>query len=265
VNKALERARLLEERKRYREHLEQEVQERTRELRETNDRLVEYQALLQEKNQFLEALVEGMPNPVFYKTLEGTYIDCNRAFSRLTGRSTENIVGRSVHEVLPQELACLVDEATGRFPSPEEDDGAGYSCMIGMRDAEGEDRVLVLYKSYFRDRTGQRAGVVGTFLDVTELKHKEAQILHQATHDELTGLPNRMGGRPCPRWRAGNAAGGAVPGHGQFQDRQRQPGPCRGRRTAARRGRTPGGHGPPARHGGASWRRRVRDAAAPVS
>ncbi len=193
VNKALERARLLEERKRYREHLEQEVQERTRELRETNDRLVEYQALLQEKNQFLEALVEGMPNPVFYKTLEGTYIGCNRAFSRLTGRSTENIVGRSVHEVLPQELACLVDEATGRFPSPEEDDGAGYSCMIGMRDAEGEDRVLVLYKSYFRDRTGQRAGVVGTFLDVTELKHKEAQILHQATHDELTGLPNRMG------------------------------------------------------------------------
>ena len=111
VNKALERARLLEERKRYREHLEQEVQERTRELRETNERLVEYQALLQEKNQFLEALVEGMPNPVFYKTLEGTYIGCNRAFSRLIGRAQEYVVGRSVHEILPQELACRVGES----------------------------------------------------------------------------------------------------------------------------------------------------------
>ncbi|WP_353114829.1 EAL domain-containing protein [Nitratidesulfovibrio sp.] len=193
VNKALERARLLEERKRYREHLELEVQERTRELRETNERLVEYQALLQEKNQFLEALVESMPNPVFYKTLEGTYIGCNRAFSRLIGRKPEDIVGRSVTEILPQELACLVDETTGSLPSPEDEDGAGYSCMIDLRDAAGEDRVLVLYKSYFRDRTGQRAGVVGTFLDVSELKRKEAQIVHQATHDELTGLPNRMG------------------------------------------------------------------------
>lgn len=192
VNKALERARLLEERKRYREHLEQEVQERTRELRETNERLVEYQALLQEKNQFLEALVEGMPNPVFYKTLEGTYIGCNRAFSRLIGRAQEYVVGRSVHEILPQELACRVGESGGRLGAAD-DDGAGYSCMIDMRDAAGEDRVLVLYKSYFRDRTGQRAGEVGTFLDVSELKRKEAQIVHQATHDELTGLPNRMG------------------------------------------------------------------------
>lgn len=191
VNKALERARLLEERKRYREHLEQEVQERTRELRETNERLVEYQALLQEKNQFLEALVEGMPNPVFYKTLEGNYIGCNRAFSKLIGRTPEDIVGRSVHEILPQELACRVDESSRRLDN--DDDGAGYSCMIDLRDADGEDRVLVLYKSYFRDRTGQRAGEVGTFLDVTELKRKEAQIVHQATHDELTGLPNRVG------------------------------------------------------------------------
>ncbi len=174
VNKALERARLLEERKRYRERLEQEVQERTRELRETNDRLVEYQALLQEKNQFLEALVEGMPNPVFYKTLEGTYIGCNRAFSRLIGRASEDIVGRSVHEILPQELACRVGESAGRIDVADED-GAGYSCMIDLRDAAGEERVLVLYKSYFRDRTGQRAGEVGTFLDVSELKRKRME------------------------------------------------------------------------------------------
>lgn len=193
VDKALERARLLEERTLYHERLEQEVRERTRELRETNDRLVEYQALLREKNQFLEALVEGMPNPVFYRTLDDTYIGCNRAFSRLIGHSPEEIIGHPAHEFLPQELACSSGDSNGRIPPHDPDGNAEFSCMIDLRDADGEDRVLVLYKSYFRDRTGQRAGVVGTFLDVTELKRKEAQILHHATHDELTGLPNRLG------------------------------------------------------------------------
>jgi len=42
VNKALERARLLDERDRYRERLEQEVAERAGELRESNERLLEF-------------------------------------------------------------------------------------------------------------------------------------------------------------------------------------------------------------------------------
>ncbi len=40
-------------------------------------------------------------------------------------------------------------------------------------------------------RDGKLLGAVVTFTDISERKQHEEQLLHQATHDELTGLPNR--------------------------------------------------------------------------
>jgi diguanylate cyclase (GGDEF)-like protein len=59
--------------------------------------------------------------------------------------------------------------------------------------APGSDRELVLLttKSPLLDEAGRVAEVVTVSLDVTDLKHAEAQIRHQAGHDALTGLPNR--------------------------------------------------------------------------
>jgi diguanylate cyclase (GGDEF)-like protein/PAS domain S-box-containing protein len=188
VNKALERARLLDERDRYRERLEQEVAERTGELRESNERLLEFQSLLQEKNQFLEALIESMPNPVFFKSLEGEYLGCNAAFCRILGKPKEDIVGRRAEDLLPEEVACRVLEG-GVLSGAQE---RAHSCTMTMPGYDGGPLQLVLYKSFFQNRAGENAGVVGTFHDITELKKKEAQIYHQAYHDELTGLANRV-------------------------------------------------------------------------
>ena len=38
---------------------------------------------------------------------------------------------------------------------------------------------------------GEVVRVVGTLGDVTEMKTAEERILHDAVHDNLTGLPNR--------------------------------------------------------------------------
>ena len=38
---------------------------------------------------------------------------------------------------------------------------------------------------------GEVIRVVGTLTDVTEFKNAEERLLHDAVHDNLTGLPNR--------------------------------------------------------------------------
>ncbi len=186
VNKTLERARLLEERNRYQECLEQEVSARTCELSESHDRLLEFQILLQEKNQFLEALIEGMPSPVFYKSLDGIYLGCNEAFCRILKKAKGEIVGRRAEALLPEEAACPM---SARFDDGGEERLQPHSLTLVGSD--GKAIQLMLYKSFFQNRGGENAGVVGTFYDITELKNKEAQIIYQAYHDELTGFANR--------------------------------------------------------------------------
>lgn len=186
VGKCLERARLLEERNRYQERLEQEVSMRTSELRNANARLLEVQALLQEKNQFLETLIESIPNPIFYKDLNGMYLGCNKVFSDMLGVRMADVVGQSSHRLLPSEVACRISDTV------EESSEDKTDCVMELVSPSGSMHHFVLYKSYFYDRDGRRSGEVGTFHDITELKRKENQITYQAHHDELTGLPNRL-------------------------------------------------------------------------
>ncbi len=186
VGKSLERARLLDERNRYQERLEQEVSMRTSELRNANARLLEVQALLQEKNQFLETLIESIPNPIFYKDLSGMYLGCNKVFSDMLGVRSEDVVGQSSHRLLPSEVACEIPH------DKENNGGSKTNCVMELASPSGSTRHYVLYKSFFYDRDGKRSGEVGTFHDITELKRKAAQITYQAHHDELTGLPNRL-------------------------------------------------------------------------
>ncbi|MCQ8278193.1 EAL domain-containing protein [Acetobacteraceae bacterium KSS8] len=55
----------------------------------------------------------------------------------------------------------------------------------------GGRRVLLTTKSPLRDRDGRVDGVLTTSLDITARKEFERHLQHAASHDILTGLPNR--------------------------------------------------------------------------
>jgi diguanylate cyclase (GGDEF)-like protein/PAS domain S-box-containing protein len=46
--------------------------------------------------------------------------------------------------------------------------------------------------SFIRDKTQQPVGILGVMRDITERKRIEQQLSYMATHDTLTGLPNRL-------------------------------------------------------------------------
>ena len=50
---------------------------------------------------FLRSLIEAIPAAVFYKSVEGVYLGCNRMFAELMERPAEEIIGRRVDELIP--------------------------------------------------------------------------------------------------------------------------------------------------------------------
>ncbi len=142
---------------------------------------------LADKLQFIGGLLETIPNPVFYKDAQGRYLGCNKAFEDFLGQKREAIVGRSVFEISPPELAARYHAADqSLFDNPGTQ---VYEAQV--KSADGAHRDVIFYKATFDRADGRLGGLLGVILDITERKHMEAQIRRDAYYDSLTGLPNR--------------------------------------------------------------------------
>lgn len=140
-----------------------------------------------------QAVLDALPTPVFFKDRAGRYQGCNRAFAELTGKAMDELVGRSVFELWPPELAQAYYDADEALMA-----GSGeqrYETQIQRPD--GERRDVLFYKAVLRDTDGRVTGLVGTLLDITERKQLEQRLAEQAERDALTGLLNRRGILAC--------------------------------------------------------------------
>jgi PAS domain S-box-containing protein len=118
---------------------------------------------------FLQTLIDAIPAPIFYKNARGVYLGCNSSFQSYMGSTKEEIVGRTVFDIAPADLANIYFEADAallRHP--------GVQCYEStVLDAEGTLRHVMFYKSTFFNSEGTLGGMVGTLLDITERKTAE--------------------------------------------------------------------------------------------
>jgi diguanylate cyclase (GGDEF)-like protein/PAS domain S-box-containing protein len=146
--------------------------------------LKDAQARVRQAAQVFSSTVEG----VTITDLEGTILDVNDAFCRITGFSRDEALGRN-----PRILQ------SGRH------DAAYYKAMwqslvrkgywrgeIWNRRKDGLVYPATLTISQVRDDSGTPTGYVAVFADITASKQTEERLQHLAHHDPLTELPNRL-------------------------------------------------------------------------
>ncbi len=124
-----------------------------------------------------QQLIEALPNPVFSKDALGRYLGCNRAFEQYVGLTRERMVGKTVGEIMPAELAGRAarhDEELFAHP------GSQTYETTAVHTDDGSPYEMLVNKATFFGPSGEVAGLVGVMFDITERKKLEAASLESS-------------------------------------------------------------------------------------
>jgi diguanylate cyclase (GGDEF)-like protein/PAS domain S-box-containing protein len=153
----------------------------------TGRRLAE--GAMRESERRFRDLLENVRLIAVTLDVEGVVTFANSYLLELVGAEEEDVVGHSWFDLfVPEEdretaRGLFLDRVKLGMISPHEE----REIVTRL----GERRQVSWNNTILHDYTGKVTGAASIGADVTERRHAEERLLHDAFHDPLTGLPNR--------------------------------------------------------------------------
>ncbi len=129
---------------------------------------------------FKEGLIRTVPVAVFFKDRQGRYLGCNKQFAETMGVTEEQIKGKTVFELWPEEMSAVYHQKDLELM----ENPATQRYEFKLRDKDKQFRDVIYSKDVFRDEHGEVAGIVGAFVDITENKRNAEELDRYHQHLE---------------------------------------------------------------------------------
>ena len=158
------------------------------------------QGELKRSTDFLQSIINTIPDPIFVKNKDHQKIVLNQAYAKFVGYPLNVLMDKDDAELFPKHEAELFrqqDELAFHTSWEQENEEQ-------LTDAYGVTHYIATKRSLHQDAAGNLF-LVGVIRDITErkllednlkqiaaeLKRSNAELRVSAEHDPLTGLPNR--------------------------------------------------------------------------
>ena len=140
-----------------------------------------------ESEHMLQTVIDAIPVPIFFKDELHIYRGCNKAFNTFLGLPADKVIGHSVYDVAPKELADIYYQADCKLLAQ----GNKQVYETQVKSATGETFEIEFNKAVFYKRNGHKGGQVGVMLNITERNQLMRQLERASLTDPLTGVSNR--------------------------------------------------------------------------
>jgi len=139
---------------------------------------IQIEKRLSRGNALLKSFLKSIPDLVFYKDIDGKYLECNKAFAEFIGRDRKEIIGKTDSEIYSEKEAL-------QFESSDQEVITGKTQARIEMWGTGPDRSRVLletHKNPITDEIGEIIGIIGISRDITG-KHLDKMELQKAKDD----------------------------------------------------------------------------------
>ena len=138
--------------------------------------------------QLLDSIIEGTPDHIFVKDLEGRYVLVNSACARAFHVPKSEIIGKNDFETLGPVFGVPLQTVDQRVISTGITEVVEETLMV-----EGHRRIFLSTKSAWRGGDGNIIGVIGVSRDITDRKRAEHELRESQNRLNLALEASQMG------------------------------------------------------------------------
>ncbi len=153
-------------------------------------------------HQQLLDIIEFLPDATFVIDNNKRVIAWNKAIEEMTGVPKEDVIGKGEYVYAQafygEKKPFLIDiifsdteKVKKQYKFIEQKGNTLYAEFFVQSVFEGEGAILWATASPLFDSNGNLVGAIESIRDITKRKEMEQRLQYLATHDSLTGIPNR--------------------------------------------------------------------------
>ncbi len=117
-------------------------------------------------------IIDALPIPIFYRDTNGIYKTCNSAYEKFIGFSRQKIVGKTIFDIQPKNIA----EIYARRDKELLESPGDQIFETKVKSSDGSVRNVIFQKSVIKNDAGEIIGIVGSIFDITERKQAEQKL-----------------------------------------------------------------------------------------
>ena len=136
---------------------------------------------LSNRVEFDKVLLDTIPNPIYYKNIDGKFLGCNISFALLVSSSRDEIIGKtafdfftfkvaSANTLIDKELLTTFSTSTSEFT---------------FHTPSNEIKHIILNKAVYKNTDGTVGGIVCIMDDITERVQQKQFLIQQSKLAEM--------------------------------------------------------------------------------